>query len=470
MSNGFIPSFNLKGFTMQYLNLRTASWVAGLASLFLGACVTSNDSGNADPAYANYKVDAQVAGQSLAQNYSQGQNWNTTFTAPSNMPTFGEVSTKVGALTKQAALAKRADINIDSAGKLKANLDDTARGFATIYTESNLLLVDIQDTAIVKWDAEAKDQIKDNEHIVSWKRVSRSLGGLHVETSLFTDGDGDGIINALPSKNSKVRITFTKADPGVTEKTVMLVGAGPNASFDDDSDNTILEATWTKTENGKITGQAAFLDADGDGVVVDNSKDCLVEARYSDLNPKNRPLVKQVDFDAKIKVLAHKAGNEPKSFSYAETMIGGRVNEITMRNRAGGSEIVKNDTMTVRLETKVEDGNDTLQHAVIEFVMNPGNDLTSDTDDVCYAIHINQDKKLGFERHAEFNFVPDAPIPHGQDPKAGSFDGSMTYANGKTASLSGKFSPMGFTAKFIGPDGGSSQVTLTKNGDVTGTP
>lgn len=454
---------------MKNITARYATWIAMTgAALFLGACVTSTENQtNIDPAFKDAKVDARVAGQSLAGSFNQGKDWNTAITAPTGLQALGNISTQVGTLKKTAALAKGMDIPIGA--DLKANLDDTAKGFATIYSETNGLLVNTKDTAIVKWDDQARDTIKNNEHIISWKQVQTYIGG-KVETAQFTDGDGDGIVTPVPGKDNRVKIDFTVSDNGTVEKTSLLVGAGGDANFDNDSDNTVLEAVWTKTKAGVVIGQGAYLDGDGDHIVTDNRKDCVVLANYSEMYPKDRPLVKKVTFAAKVKVLAKKAGNEPISFSYEEEMISGRVNTATIKNREGGSEIVKGDTMTVRLETAVASADDTLKHAVIEFVMNPGQDLNSDLDDSCYAINISTEKKFGLERTAEFHFISDAPIPHGQEPKSGTFNGSATYANGKSASLKGSFSPTSFKAQYTGPEGGTATVEFTKSGDLVSNP
>jgi hypothetical protein len=448
---------------------RKTTWAALLGTaLFLGACVTSND-GNGpviDPDFADAKVDARVAGQSLVGSFEQGKDWNTTFTAPEGLQAIGSVSTNVGSLKKQAAMAG----DIDLGGALHANLDDTAKGYATIYAEYELLLVNVKDTAIVKWDDKAKDTVKDNENIISFKRVSTSLGGLKVETAEFTDADGDKLVTAFPGKENKVKLVLTVAEKGAVEKTTLIVGAGPDANFDKEEDNTILAADWVKTKGGVVTGTGAYLDADGDGVITDNSKTCIVLAKYSEIEPKDRPLIQKADFEAKVRIFANKAGDEPISFSYTETTKFGRTNTVTIKNRAGGSEIVKGDTMTVHLETSVSHSDDTLKHAVVEFVMNPGQDLKSDSDDVCYAIHIKTSKRFGLEREAEFNFVSAKPIPHGAEPEAGTFDGKATYANGKTASLKGSFSPDGFSAEFTGPEGNTVKVEYTKNGDVASNP
>ena len=442
---------------------RKTTWTALTgAALFLGACVTSNEeSAVIDPKFADAKIDARVAGASLVGSFDQGKDWNATFTTPADMTTLG-VSTSVGALKKSSALPKRAGNGIE----FKVNLDDTAKGYATVYAQYELLFVNIIDTAVIVWDSKAKDTIKDNEKVIRFKRIQKSLNG-KVETAEFTDGDGDKVVTAVPGKTgNKAKLVLTVEDNGATEKTTLVVGAGPDADFNLESDNTVLEAAWVKTKGGVVTGTGAFLDADNDGVVTDNLKDCIVLAKYTEIEPKDRPLIAKVDFEAKVRVLANKAGDEPVSFSYRETTKSGRTNVVTIKNRAGGTEIVRGDTMTVRLETTLSLADDTLKHAVVEFVMNPGQDLKSDADDMCYAIHIATEKRFGLERSAEFHFISDEPIPHGQEPVSGKFNGTATYANGKSASLKGSFSPDGFTAEFKGPEGNTVAVAYSKSGNV----
>jgi len=444
---------------------------AGLlaAALFLGACVTSNEDKTAvDPQFKDAKVDAQVAGRTLMGSYSQSLQWNSTVTAPTGLEDLNGISTGVGSLQKTAALAKTA-ADIDIGGGVMANLDDTGKGFALIYHKYNIVLNSIEDTAIVRWDDRARDTAQKDKNIISFKRVNRSIGNLRVETSEFADADGDGLVNAVAGGDNKVKITFTVDQGGTVEKTELVAGAGKDANFDTEDDNLVYEAKWTRSKDGVVIGTGAFQDADGDGVVVDNSKDCTVLVQYSDIEPKDRPLIERVDFKARLKVLAHKAGNEPLSFSYVETTKNGRTDSASIRNRAGGEEIVKGDTMYVTLKTTKTADDDTLKSATIVFAMNPGQDLSTDADDSCYSIHVESDKRFGLERHAEFDFTSATAIPHGQVPKAGAFSGEADYANGTSVTLKGSFSPTGFSAEYKGPDG-SAKVEWSLSGILTSNP
>jgi len=256
---------------------------AGLlaAALFLGACVTSNEDKPAvDPQYKDAKVDAQVAGRTLISSYSQSLQWNSAMTAPTGMENLNGISTGVGSLQKAAALAKSA-ADIDIGGGVMANLDDTGKGFALIYHKYNIVLNSIEDTAIIRWDDRARDTTQKDKNIISFKRVNRGIGNLRVETSEFADADGDSLVNVVAGRDNKVKITFTVDQGGTVEKTELVAGPGPDSSFDAEDDNVVFAAKWTRSKAGVVIGTGSFQDADGDGIVVDNSRDCVVLLQYS---------------------------------------------------------------------------------------------------------------------------------------------------------------------------------------------
>jgi len=434
------------------------------ATLFLGGCVTSEENpSDIDPSFAQVDIDAQIAGRTLAGSFELAGEWVGLPSLPAEAGLQTSLSARIAALGKTTALAKRSDPGLDAV--LNIDLEDTAKGYATVYAQYQLLLVKVTDTAIVKWDDKARDGIDDNENILSFKRVQIHPAG-KVETAQFTDGDGDGLVSPTPGRKNLAKLTVTVTDKGAMETASLVVDAGADADFDLEGDNTILKAEWTRAVDGSLRASSVFLDADGDGVILDHSKDCLVEVKHAVLRPRDRPLVVRADFEAKVRLMAGKAGEEPVTLYYREEMIGGRINTIAIKNGEGGSEIKKGENLTVRLETHVPSGKDTLKSADIEIVMNPGMDLNSDSDDVCLEIHIATRKRFGLEREAEFHFISAEPIPHGREPVAGRFHGEATYANGKKAGLSGEFSPEGFSAEFAKPDGSVVKVTYGKNGGV----
>ena len=438
--------------------LLTRSTLLGSA-LFLGACMTSTDETDIDPAFRNAKVDETTVGQSLTTNLALAGDWNAVATPSAGLQGLADISAKAGTLNGHGtALAK---ISARDTGVV-VDTSTISLGYVIVTRKTPGLLITSFDSAWVKWDAQAKDSIKDNENILYFRRVETHHLGGKVEIVEFTDADGNKLINAVPGMDNKVKLVFTSEANGVTESTTLVVSSGPDASFDAEADNRILKAEWSKRKGAKLMAQGAYLDADNDGIVVDNAKTSLVLAKFSELEPQGRPLVKQVDAEAKVRIFTNKGGDEPVSFSFQEEWFTGRINSVTLKNRLGGTDIIKGDTLTVQLETKVTSQSDTLKFLHVDFVMNPGQDLKTDADDSLYAIHIRSQKRFGLERSAEFHLISDKPVPHGKLPESGSFSGKATYANGQSASLKGTFTPTSFMAEYTGPNGRTVKVEYTR--------
>lgn len=443
---------------MRKPNLKNLTRLSLLgASIYLGACNTV-EPGVDD--YTNAQVDARTAGKSLSTSFNQSHDWETAIQAPTSPAAFG-LNTQTNVLKKSTALPAAST----SGPGLEIDYSDTADGLIKVTNVVAGLLMTSYDSAVLKYDDKWKDGLPDNENAVSFKRHTVHIGG-KTETLVITDADDNGQVTPVGGVNNQARFQFTTVQGGVTETADLIVGSGPDNDFDLEADNTVYKAVWIRSKGGAEVARGEFLDADGDGKVGDNASDQVVTAKWYEMNPPLKPWVKKATAEAKLRVFANKAGDEPISFSCSEELVTGRVNAISMMNRHGGDSIIKGDTLWVKIETTKSRDDDTLQHAEIVVVMNPGQDLKSDADDVCYAFHIKTQKRFGFERSAEFNFIAGAPVPHGQDPVSGKFDGKATYANGQSATLKGEFSPSGFSAEYTGPEGNTVKVEFTRSGDV----
>jgi hypothetical protein len=454
----------------------TLATFAGLAMSFT-ACLQNPSEVIDDTDYSQTAVTAQTAGTSLTKSFNGTKDWDQAIGNPADAGVMQAVFGASASLNQKASLAKVAAQATGKSGLLKSSATqaeemkidiDSAAGVVYLTHTTTSLGLTIENKAEAKWDDKAKDTVKDNENLIRFSQTKTYLLG-KVENASFVDGDGDGIINVV-SPGSKVKIAFEKKELGITETAQIVVGCGPDLDFDTEDDNTIHQATWNRKKGSTLMAEAAFTDGDNDGIIVDNADTSVVVLQLSEFNPLDRPLVQEVHAKAKVRLFGKKngqdLGDEPMSFGYTETLKSGRVNTVSLKNRQGGEDFIKNDTMTVRLETVAKRDDDTLRTSAIEIVMNPGSDLKSDADDSAYSFHIFTQKKIGFEREAEFHFWAAAPVVHGQEPKAGRFEGEATYANGKTASLKGSFSPTGFQAEFTGPEGNTLAVSYSLSGEV----
>jgi hypothetical protein len=127
------------------------------------------------------------------------------------------------------------------------------------------------DSLILCVDAALLDTIKGNERIVRGKSITTDTQTGRVEIVESSDGDGDGILNPDPARESKARIAITVFDAGVRERTDMVVGPGPDGSFDLDADNVMYSIAWAKTRGNDTLARTSWEDADGDGKVTADS-------------------------------------------------------------------------------------------------------------------------------------------------------------------------------------------------------
>ncbi len=453
------------------LSLRLAA--AALACIF-GACMTDNN--NNDTPAVTGAIDPAALGQSLNAGAAYLGAWQQTSANPAaavSLPTAALPTPSAGnALAKPAALGKPAAV-----GDTVTYTDTSTipAGYVTVcITKKNqpTLLQTTYDTIVVRWDAQAQDTIAGNENIL---RLSETVTGpLATFRTEVRDADGDGLVNYVPGRPNRVEIKLTSEQSvlgqDVIEAADLAVDPGPDGNYDSlhQADNLIDKAAWSRTVNGQVQATAEFLDADGDGVVVNNDGVSIVTVKYWQLKPA--PGVDSESATARVLAPGYAQPTVPITFTYTQYLSNGRINQAYVRNSQGGDSLIADDTTHLFLTTQVSNQNDTLQAAQVEVVFNPGSDLNSDSDNVFYGLNVTTQKRLGWERAAEFHFTSATPVPFGQNPTAGNFSAAATYANGQTATLAGSFSPSGYQATYTDPNGNTVNVTYNPSGQVVTNP
>lgn len=294
------------------------------------------------------------------------------------------------------------------------------------------------DTLIMCVDALFLDSIKGNEHIVRGKSVTRDTVTGRVETGEFADGDGDGFLNPIPGGAAKARVQFTVIDMGVTEKTTLVIGDGPDDDFDTEPDNLIYEMSWSRTRGADTLGSAAFQDADSDGVAIDNGKPSLVDLRWFNVGPTDDdPTAKWSRIRMRTMAVYGKKGSDPRRFAIESEAGNGRLNSAVILNLKGGEDFDARDTVIARFRavgTAPTDSVDTLE---TEIRIKVG-DFDDKRDDTTYAIRARAKKKLGEETLAMFDFQSDRPIPHGKEPQVGRLTMRVEYSDATALDVTGR--------------------------------
>lgn len=315
------------------------------------------------------------------------------------------------------------------------------------------------ETLVLCLDTAWFDTVTGNEHIVSAKSVTRDSATGRVETGEFSDADGDGFLNPVPGGASKALMRLRVEDGGVIEETRLVVGGGADGDFKTSGDNPTYSLSWSRVaaRDGLVAGgdvlaagdtlaSASIADADSDGVAIDVGRPGLADVAWFARGPTgddpdaawSRFRMVAPAQDGKVQ-----AGRPARFSAESETRVR-HLDGVRRRNRIrildlGGGEDAGGDTVLARFTTTGSAPTDTLDSLETTLTMRIG-DFEDDGDDTVYALEVRVAKRLGEERTAAFAFRSDRPIPHGEDPEAGSLSLRAGYADGTALDVEGTLS------------------------------
>jgi hypothetical protein len=444
--------------------LLTFAILAGFAAVLLNACMTDSDA--QDPEYDKYKdtpVTQATAQASLAAQAEFMADWDANV----QDSVAGGAIPGMGAGAEWPAMQKSAALQKAGADVFVVDSSTAAQGYGTFIATRGSLLATTYDTAIVRWDAQARDNVSNNENVMRWSHTVVWFNGGIVERAAFTDADGDGLVTVVAGRSNRVRIDFrknwTRLDGKEQVETAVVVAEpGPDNDFDTEGDNRLYQAEWKRTVAGAATASVVFTDEDGDGRVLDNGAVSVVRLTAWESDPPFRPRVKGVRAVVRVRKPGYGLGEEPVGFEYTDTLRNGRIGKIYLRNSDGGDVIVANDTLRLFVETRQRANNDSLRSLDVEVAFSMGANLKSKNDDVFYSLKAEAHNRLGFHRDVKFAVISNAPVPRGQEPQSGSFSLEVTYANRKSVSLEGTFTPTAFDGVYTGPAGDTASVHINR--------
>jgi hypothetical protein len=273
-----------------------------------------------------------------------------------------------------------------------------------------------------------------------------TYGSGRVDRADISDADGDGIVNPAPTGKSKARFILSTTFNGIVEKTILVVGPGPDNSFDTEPDNIIYEVAWTKTQflGTDTLATATYEDADNDGSVIDNHKASLVDLVLYEKGPtKDHPDAEWSRARLRLNIIYGAANQETKRVHFDLKTTDGRISSSDLLNLNGSQDFNMQSKLKAHfliVGTMVQDTLDTLD---IVLSMNVGGDLNNKSDDSIYAMDIHSQKKLGEEKSARFIFNSDFAIPSGQQPQSGTLNMHVDYTDHSSVQVDGKLSHAG---------------------------
>lgn len=417
------------------------------------------------------EISASSAGKLAVESFSDIDSLSTTFEAASQgLDPLGTQELFVNSMNssiqsgnsvmKKARAAVIDPFNID--------LSDTINGEVKIYIHNKTLQKENFDTVAVKWDQFAKDSIQDNENIISIRGKTLYSWGRDERYSIV-DLDNDGVVAGQAQSTNKARFILSVVQTNdVVDSTVIDIGAGADNNFDVESDNTILQMSWKKIKKGTTVSYARFSDADGDGMLLNRASTDLsyIDVDLFDGNNPLKPFVEHSNLKMRVVTDGNNANNLLVKLSGEEKRVSGRVSKFYVTDKLGDSIITKDEDAIITFETVSSPESDPVRAAKVVATCNVKSGLQNENDNIYYSIDATQEKRMGWVRNRTFKFTSDTGFRSGEDPKSGHVEMSVTYFNGKSASLVADFNETGFSGTYTNPQGETVSVQWDRNGNV----
>jgi hypothetical protein len=369
-------------------------------------------------------------------------------------------------ISTAASLGKQGlgKISSGAASPISVDLADTASGKARLIFAVQTALVSSFDTVTIKWDDIARDPLKIDKNIVSVAGEKTSIGG-KTERYAVSDLDNDGVVAGEGQYNGKARFAYQSIQGAVTENLLMEVSAGPDKNFSADADNKINSLSWEKSRSGAAAGRATFTDADGDGVLIDRAAaQNIIDVTLFEKNPPFKPFVDSVSLTMRVTIGGADGSGKIIRLSGKEYRVSGRVVTLSLTDIHGNADVMPFDTAvaTFAMIPVLQNG----WKDSVRLVFDVQSGLQNSSDNLLLELHMSKEHTSGIVKTRTFDFVTTNPVHDGRKPVSGHVEGTVTYGNGKTASISADFSATGFSGTWTGPNGNTLTVKWDKNGNV----
>ena len=433
------------------------------ATLSIGSCgknpVTGDNSQN------SVDITAQSTGQIAVASFTEQDSLSATLaTAGSGLDNMS--------LDNKFSISSASGLGKSGLGKTHSgepattiDFSDTGKGIIRLMYFKQELLSKNYDTLVVKWDDVAKDTSKTTKNIISVSGSKEYIGG-KVERYSVVDLDNDGVVSGESKYNGQARFTYQSITAAATEKLVMDVSAGADKDFNTDADNQVIALSWEKTTIAGKVAWASFTDADGDGILIDKSKlaKSAVDVVLFEKNPTLKPFVDSSILNLRVLTNGKSSDDLLTRLSGVEYRKSGRIITVTASDIHGNPDIMPNDTAVVTFakSPKMADG----WKDSATFVFSVGSGLQNSNDNLFSEIHLSKDHQAGVVLSKTFDFTTTQAFAAGQQPKSGHLVMTVTYGNGKTASIVADFNQNGFSGTWTGPNGNSVQVSWDAGGNV----
>ncbi len=466
---------NTKPATEDKMNLsqRLTKGALTLGTLLLiSACVDINSNNKDQKESSSVEEIGNIAFSNIKNVNGLTQTLNASG-APTLSSSSGLMKTAVPrrSLAKMAAEGVNETVVVDSS-------DMEQKGEITVTITNKEVNKESVVELRIKCQSNANTCAQSPTNIVYLKSsTTNTLTGKN-ENLEITDLDGDGIVNGEAQYSNKAKViiksTYQFLGSEFEESTHIEVTSGPDKDFGDkdknpaaEKDNQILSMNWEKKRNGSLIESAEYKDADGDGYIVDpnTTSPSLVDLSLYESGKVFKPFVANSRLEIKIELAPENPKGRIVAMSAVENMKNGRVNRISIENTDGSGIIKPNSDVNITLSTDFPVNEDTLLNSEVRILLNVGSGLEDSTDNLLKEIHASHEAKIGPITKAQFDFIANPPVPHGQDPKGGTVNMMVDFRNGESFTVTGEFSPSSLTLNIKDSKGNTFKGTWNQDGE-----
>jgi hypothetical protein len=288
------------------------------------------------------------------------------------------------------------------------------------------------------------------------------------KTFSFRDADGDGFLAPRLGSLNLVDINLAgKAAGGLVTHTVQRVAAGADLDFNKHGDNKLLASVVAVTLGADTLDIYKLLDADGDSIVLDLTKDTnlvdlVEEHRYPDGNP-----LASLSVQTRLVVFS-KDSTRNYAVRYKSLIIArdGGVAAVNARGLASDSAFRPGGD-ALWTETRTFAGGDSLvSHArtwTVRLPQAPG----AFQANVLAAFSVREEYRSKSFQAFAFSLRPETPVADGHWPAGGAVEASLIYRDGAATSFAGQAVVAGMEGEIKAASGETLNVTFDRNGSVT---
>lgn len=376
-------------------------------------------------------------GKILADNLSSLAKSSTTTHAMNDVPDFNRSESFSIIDTVKMKLLQmpfsRVDVNRDTI--VFDTINDTLYWYATNYHG----VMTFHDTLAFIFDSTLYDTIEGNESVISAKGIVYTNDQKYYH---YHYGDGD-LDQLLFNPKAALNIANLHGNYFLPTKNLVsewiTINAGTDNNFETAGDNQIYTMSSITTVDSDTNELYFYLDADNDGISIDNLLDSCIIDLYAMSKNYHAPASK-INMVLRIVVFPEDSlKNHIISLSSAELFASGKKAESQIIAKNGLSTFYPGDTVYWNMVTQGSPYDSVvLDTTAFEVVLGP--DPVDSTDDGIMSIYSHAIYQIGDIQECYGYFRSHDPIKNGYEPDSGTIEYRISFLGNFNYTLTAYFS------------------------------